>query len=475
MRFLAVAVALAAPLAADSKLAANPAVAERIRVIDSWCQGQLEERRWPGLVVAVVHGDDIVWKKAFGHADLASKKPMTTDTLFRMASNSKMFTALAILQLRDAGKLSLDDPVKKHLPWFELKTAPDGVPITIRHLITHTSGLPRESASPYWNTLDFPTREQLRERVKNQHAPFAPETRWKYSNLALSLAGEVVEAVSGEPYAAYIDKHLLKPMGMKSSSMTPGDPDRSRLATGYFRLLPGDKRDAVPFADSRGIAAAAGLSSNAEDMSGFMIAMMRRGKAAEGGVLKGATLAEMQRVHWLEPNWTAGWGLGFSVTKIGERTVAGHGGSYPGYRTQTSFAPADKVGVVVLINAGDASPTPVVNRIYADLVPAIVKAAAPPEKKPEVRPEWSDYTGRYISQSGVVEVLLLDGVLQVLAPASDDPLAGTQKLTPRPDGTFTIDAKSGGASIGEKAEFVRDASGRVAKMRLGWYDYDRER
>lgn len=345
-----------------------------------------------------------------------------------------------------------------------------------RHLITHTSGLPREAASPYWNTLDFPTREQIRERVKNQPAAFAPETRWKYSNLALSIAGEVVEAVSGEPYAAYIDRRLLKPMGMMSSSMAPGDADRARLATGYFRLLPGDKRDPVPFADSRGIAAAAGLSSHAEDMARFMIAMMRRGKEAETGVLKGSTLAEMQRVHWLEPNWTTAWGLGFSVTKVGERTVAGHGGSYPGYRTQTSFAPADKVGVAVMINAGDASPTPVVTRIFADLVPAIVKAAAPPEKKPELRPEWSEYTGRYVSRSGgVSEVILLDGYLQAISPSSDEPLAGTQKLIPRGDGTFTIDAKSGGASIGEKAEFVRDASGKVVKMRLGWFEYERER
>jgi D-alanyl-D-alanine carboxypeptidase len=474
MRILALTLALTTPIAAES-LAQKPAVADQIRLIESWCRGQLDERRWPGMTVAVVHGEDTVWKKAFGYADVASKKPMTTDTLFRMASNSKMFTALALLQLRDAGKLSLDDPVKKHLPWFALKTAPDGVPITIRHLITHTSGLPRESASPYWNTLDFPTREQLRERVKDQEAAFAPETRWKYSNLALSVAGEVVEAVSGEPYALYIEKHLLKPMGMTASTMTPGDAEHARLATGYFRLLPGDKREAAPFADSRGITAAAGLSSNAEDMARFMIAMMRRGKSAESGVLKGTTLAEMQRVHWLEPNWTSAWGLGFSVTKIGDRTVAGHGGSYPGYRTQTSFAPADKVGVVVLINASDANPTPVVRRLYADLVPAIVEAAAPTEKKPDPRPEWSDYTGRYVSRSGVSEVLLLDGVLTVISPTDDDPKATAQTLKPRPDGTFVIDAKSGGSSIGEKAEFVRDASGKVVKMRLGWFELDRER
>lgn len=475
MRFAILALALAAPLAADSKLAANPAVAGQIRLMEAWCRGQMEEHRWPGMTVAVVQGEDVVWKQAFGYADVASKKPMTTDTLFRMASNTKMFTALAILQLRDAGKLSLDDPVKKHLPWFDLKTAAEGVPITIRHLITHTSGLPRETASFVWNTYEFPTRERVRELLKTQEAAFPPETRYKYSNLALSLAGEIVEAVSGEPYAAYIDKHLLKPLGMTSSTITPGEAERARMATGYGRLLPGDKRDTMPFVDLKGINAAGSLTSNADDMARFMIAMMRRGKAAEGGVLKGTTLAEMQRVHWLEPDWTTAWGLGFSIMKIGDRTAAGHGGSLPGYRTQTAFVPADKVGVAVLISAGDANPMTVVRRIYADLIPAIVKAAAPEEKKPDPRPEWNDYTGRYVSRSGVSEVLLIDGVLTVISPTSDDPKASAMTLKPRPDGTFTIEAKSGGASIGEKAEFVRDASGKVVKLRLGWYESDRER
>jgi len=462
-------VSLAAPPTAQPKLAANPEVAGAIRLMDSWIRNQLAFRQLPGLAVAVVAGDEVVWAQGFGYADLAKKTPVTPETLFRMASNSKMFTALAILQLRDAGKLSLDDPVSKHLPWFRVKGEfEDGQPITIRHLITHTSGLPRESASPYWSSFDFPTREQLRERVQIQEAAYAPSVRWKYSNLALSIVGEVVEATSGEPYVQYIDQHLFRPLGMTASSMVPSDEDKRKLATGYARRMPDGSRAATPFTDCRGIAAAAGLTSNAMDMAKFMIAMMKRGKAAEGGALRGTTLADMQRVHWLEPNWTSGWGLGFSVRKLGERTIVGHGGSLAGYKTQTSFSPADRVGVVVLTNGDESNPVGFVNRLYADLIPAVVKASKPAEKKPEWKPEWSAYVGRYRGNFSESEVMQLDGELVVFDPSSDDPKGGMARLVPLADGTFRIEATSGGLSVGEKAVFLRGASGKVETLRMGW-------
>ena len=109
---------------------------------------------------------------------------MTPQTKFRMASHSKLFTATAVMQLRERGKLRLDDPVSKYLPWFAVKSAePDDPPITIEELLTHSSGLPRE-AGAHWTTYEFPTTEQLRKLMAERRAPFSPEVRWKYSNLA---------------------------------------------------------------------------------------------------------------------------------------------------------------------------------------------------------------------------------------------------------------------------------------------------
>ena len=119
---------------------------------------------------------------------------MTAETKFRMASHSKLFTATAIMQLREQGKLRLDDPVVQYLPWFKVKPAePDDPPITIEELLTHRSGLPRE-ADAHWTTLDFPTAEEFRNLMPERQAAFSPEVRWKYSNLAYTLAGMIVEA-----------------------------------------------------------------------------------------------------------------------------------------------------------------------------------------------------------------------------------------------------------------------------------------
>src|SRR5262249_42193189 len=161
----------------------------------------------------ILYDQDLVWAKGFGYADVDKRTPATPRTIYRIASISKLFTSTAILQLRDQGKLQLDDPVAKHLPWFKVKSRHADAPaaVTVRHLLTHTSGLPRESPFPYWTDLKFPTREQLMQALVTQESVYPPETKWKYSNLALALAGEVVAAVSGEPYEEYVQKHILDP------------------------------------------------------------------------------------------------------------------------------------------------------------------------------------------------------------------------------------------------------------------------
>lgn len=131
-------------------LARKPEVAAALQVLDAWIQATVAEREQPGLSIGIVHDQDLLWAK--GYADLARKTPATPATAYRIASISKLFTSTAILQLRDAGKLRLDDPVAQHLPFFRIRNGhPEGPTITVRHLITHTSGLPRESPLSYWN------------------------------------------------------------------------------------------------------------------------------------------------------------------------------------------------------------------------------------------------------------------------------------------------------------------------------------
>ena len=127
---------------------ATPEVQAQIDLFSAWLDGQIEIRGLPGVVVGVVSGDDLVWAKGFGHADLESGRRMETDTRFRMASHSKLFTATSIMQLREQGRIRLDDPVTDYLPWFTFQgAASDDPPVTIEHLLTHSSGLPREAGS----------------------------------------------------------------------------------------------------------------------------------------------------------------------------------------------------------------------------------------------------------------------------------------------------------------------------------------
>ena len=209
----------AQPAAAPQGLADDADVAGAERLFSAWLEGQILYRHLPGVAIGVVADQDLIWATGFGFADTGKNTPMTPQTKFRMASHSKLFTATAIMQLREQGKLRLDDPVSKYLPWFHVKTAEsDDPPITIEELLTHSSGLPRE-AGDHWTTFEFPTSEQLRALMAERQAPFSPGVRWKYSNLAFSVAGQVIEAVSGQKWGDYVQQHIYQPLGMSSSSV----------------------------------------------------------------------------------------------------------------------------------------------------------------------------------------------------------------------------------------------------------------
>ena len=181
----------AKPAAVD--VAANPEVLGAERLFSAWMEGQLAYRGLPGVAVGVVYDQQLVWSKGFGWADMAKRIPMTPQVKFRIASHSKMFAAIAVMQLREEGKLRLDDPVEQYLPWFKAKPAgdDDGV-ITIEQLLDHSSGLQRE-AGDHWTTFNFPTKDELVRLYGNRQAAFAPNVRWKYSNLAFAVAGLLVE------------------------------------------------------------------------------------------------------------------------------------------------------------------------------------------------------------------------------------------------------------------------------------------
>lgn len=450
-----------APAAGTSALVGSDVEGAK-RLFSAWLQGQIAYRGLPGVVVGVVADQELVWSAGFGFADTQAKQPMTAATKFRMASHSKLFTATAIMQLREQGKLRLDDPVATYLPWFQVKrAAADDPPITIAELLTHSSGLPRE-AGPHWTTYEFPTQEQLRSLTAERQAAFAPEVRWKYSNLAYSLAGMVVEAVSGERWADYVQRHIFQPLGMQASSV---DQRSSGLAVGYGRRMPDGSRAVMPFVDARGMGAATGITSTVEDMARFVSAQFRNGPRGGRNVLSTASLREMHRVRMLENNWTQGSAIGFAVNRMRDKVYVGHGGGYPGYTTQTLIQLDSKVGVIVLTNTNDSNPSDIATQLMNTVGEAVAKSTAIKPETVAWDPAWARFAGFYRGPGSDAEVVLLNGRLVIVTPNAAN-MDNTVQLEPIGNNQFRWVAPGGGGPVGEVVRFVEDG-GRVVRMITG--------
>ena len=446
----------------------HPEVASNLDLLCAWIESQMAYSGQPGLSIGIVHDQELVWARGFGFANVEKQGAASPTTRYRIASITKLFTSTAILILRDEGKLQLDDPVTRHLPWFNIRQRyPDAPPITIRHLLTHTSGLPREAAFPYWSDANFPTREQVRKALPRQETSYPTETRWKYSNLALSLAGEIVAAVSGADYEEFVQRRILDPLGMTETYVRSPPRDDSELAVGYGRRMPGGGRSVRPFTDSRGITPAANMATSVADLARFAMLQFRDRPAGGDQILRGSTLREMQRVHWLDPGWKVGWGLGFKITRDRDVTYIGHSGRVPGYRTQLLLRPAAKIAVIVLSNADDCDPLAYANRVFRWVGSALVERAVP-ESEP-VTPDsgWHRYIGKYQNAWGDIQVMVYNGQLVIVDPASSDPMESVGILAPVAEHTFRHETDDGSSSPGELAEFEVGNDGNVQRLRLG--------
>ena len=458
-----------APQAPDAAaIATNPDVLAAERLFSAWLEAQVAYRGLPGVAVGVVHDQQLVWSRGFGFANVEAKRPMTAQTRFRIASNSKLFAAIAIMQLRETGKLRLDDPVVKYLPWFTPKPAgPDDGPITIEQLLSHSSGLQRE-AGDHWSSFNFPTEAELIKLMPERQAAFPPQTRWKYSNLAFAVAGQVVEKITGQRWADYVQANIVKPLGMTSTSVDKPDP---LLATPYAVRTPSGERRILPFVDAKGMASATGMTSTVDDLAKFVAAQFRRGRAGGGEILSAGSWRELLRVRSVDETWQRGSGLGFDHTRFKDRTYVGHGGGYPGNTTQTLVQLDDKIGVIVLTNTNDSGSADIAKQLIATVGDAVVKAASPP-KTPLWDDGWARFAGLYRSpyDGGVTQVVLLNKQLVLLQ--ADAAAAETKTvLDALGGGRFRLMAPTGGDEIGEVVRF-EETPGRPARLYIGdtWSD-----
>lgn len=444
-----------------------------MQLLDLWLDAQQAYEEIPGISAGVVYDQELIWSKGYGYADREHQVPATPQTIYSICSISKLFTSIGVMQLRDQGKLDLNDPVSKHIPWLKIKQLyPDGPPATIEGLLTHSAGLPRETGQAYWSApdFDFPTRDLIMEEIKDQEMLYPGYSTFQYSNLGLTLAGELIIQHSDQSYEDYVTERILRPLNLTNTR--PELPEAlwgDQLATGYSAIRRTGTREKVPFFQARGITPAAGYSSTVEDLAKFASWQFRLLESNEEEILNPNTLREMHRVHWLEPDWSVAWGLGFAVWKGEDKRFVGHGGSCPGYRTHLAIQPEKKISTIFMSNAMGVNPNFHTQKMFEIMAPAIEQAekdmeSAGKEESKETSPEWEKYCGIYDAApwGGEIAVLMWKGELAMLSLPSRDPLEGLVKLKHKEGNVFQRVRED--EELGEAIRFEVDDSGKVTRM-----------
>jgi CubicO group peptidase (beta-lactamase class C family) len=450
-------------LSVKAQPVSDSSLKEAIAVIDAWIDGQKEFEKLPGISVAVVRDQTMVWSKGYGFADVEKKVPMDAGTLCSICSISKLFTSVAIMQLWEQGKLRLDDSVSMYLPAFRLKQDFESVPITIRALLTHSAGLPRESQYAYWtDPYQFPTEKQINDSLSKQHTIYPASTMFQYSNLGMTLLGQIVARVSGMSYEKYVEEKIIKPLGLTDTRPSmPANLWGEKLATGYGGIKRDGTRDKMPFFQANGVTAAAGFSSSALDLAKFASWQFRLLNKSTAELLKPSTLKEMQRAQWINPDGNLIWGLGFVIDNENGSKYIGHDGACPGYRTIVSIEPSTKLAVVVMVNTSGIDPGKYSSGIFKILNRYITEKAGNDNGNINL----SDYAGIYdVTVWGNEQVFLpWKGRLVSLNLPANDPLGSRTPLfkSVGKDG-FRLERKD--ELPGQFIWFERDATGKVKRV-----------
>ena len=329
--------------------------------LDARLAAFVRRERLPGAVAGVVRGDELTWSAGTGYADLATGTASDPAMAYGIASITKTFTGTAVMQLRDAGRLSLDDPAVAWLPELGSLANPFGPVelVTIRRMLSHESGLPPEPPGTDWAVPAYPgAPDRTLAQAGQISVQFPPHARHGYSDLAYQWLGEIVTRASGTPYPEYVRDAILAPLGLTATGFPPppGFPRPGRRATGYdWRGLSDDLDPAPPMPP---VWAEGGLWSDVADLArwvSFQLGAYRDSAAPDTAsaapVLAAGSLREMHKPRYLaDDQWTQAWGISWCATRREDVTWIGHSGGIPGFTSTICFDPVSQVGAVVLVN-----------------------------------------------------------------------------------------------------------------------------
>jgi CubicO group peptidase (beta-lactamase class C family) len=322
--------------------------------IDAYIERQMHRLNMPGVSLAIVEGDRIVHLRGFGQARPGGEAP-SPKTPFFIGSLTKSFTALAVMQLVEAGKIDLDAPVQRYLPWFQVADPQASARMTVRHLLNQTSGLPTSSGEIISADFDNgPGDTERQARALSTLVLTRPVgSAFEYSNSNYSLLGLIIEAASGESYADYVQKHIFTPLGMSHTYTSQAMAKQNGVAVGHQYWF------AIPFAAPNmpiphGSLPGGGLISSAEDLARYMMAHLNGGCYGDVQILSSAGIDELHRGirEYRKMGVSAGkYGMGWWASEIGRTKLIWHGGTLPDFAAYMALLPEQEKGVVLLFNA----------------------------------------------------------------------------------------------------------------------------
>lgn len=454
---------------------------EALAYVDSWLEYRVWKTGVPGAQVAVWFDGGIQFSKAYGVSNLDTGEPLTTAHLFRIASHSKTFTATAIMQLVEAGKLRLDDTAGAWIP--ELVEA--GSPLadaTVRELVSNSAGVIRDGIDAnYWaHSRPFPDEAALLELATREGVVRQPEATFKYSNIGFSLLGLIIGKAAGSTYDAYTKSAIIGKLGLRN---TGPELDQARLteyAGAHTGLLSRSERQVIPHVDTHAMAAATGFYSTAEDMVTYASAHF----FGDDRLISDRSKNEMQRPVWTGQNPDApqdGYGYGMGIHHYGGHRTVGHGGGYPGHITRTMWDPNEGLALSVLTNAVDGPAEELATGVLKildmarevapkrSLSSGLVNSAAipAPEESDAAGIDLTSFTGRFAALWGVTDVVLLGGKLLACSPAGPSPLVQPYELAVVDADTLRIMHGSPYGSVGEHFRYERDADGKIVSVFTG--------
>lgn len=434
-----------------------------IDIIDQWMSYQHFIHELTGVSIAVVHKEKVLFTKGYGFADVKAQKAATPSTLYRIASCSKLFTSVAVMQLWERGLISLDDRVSKYLRWFQSDKDAYLREITIRQLLNHSSGIQRDAETAHWEDEEFPSADQLKEMINKKVTLFESNEKWKYSNLGFAILGQIIETASGMKYSAYVKKYILQPLGLTQTTTDYAERLEGKLATGYGRLLPGKNRSVFSTMQTNAMSPAAGAITNVNELAEYVMAQFWSNEK----LLSRHAKREMQRIQWVDESSQPPlhFGLGFETYQVDGVRVFGHSGGIQGYSSHVLLDPKQEIGVVVLTNAIDGQAYRLANGIFHIINYVLKQFDRLPYALPE-KTKTTRYTGEFTGIWGDANVVDINRSLVMYFPGYDLPFSMANVMRKMQDEVFQM--------YGEKTplygeEYVKYffEKGAVKKMQCG--------